>query len=468
MSKTALIPSTLIAAAVAAVSIPLVAQVMRSQGTHPEQVHPGTGAGVAAAQPSEPQAAAPIERVGDLTPVTPTAPPSTEVPHPTTRPTVVVALAAPPAPAAAPSVPATLPAVVAAAVLPATAAPEAVPPVEHATRPDGPASLPTTVASTGPAAATNPASAPATTGPSTRPTAPPAVIRDAAGKAIDPDKVVITVGSEKLTAGDVDAFISDLPADQQAVVRSEGRRGLADYLVKTELLAQEAKTRKLNDDPHVQRQMRLVQDQVLARALIGDVRDGVDDATIRKYFDEHRNLLERVHARHILIRTPGSKVQLKPGQKELTEEQAKAKATDVYNRLKAGADFAKIAREESDDTGSGAGGGDLGSVNRGRTVEPFEKAAFALKEGEIGQPVRSPFGWHVIQVVERFDTPDKLAEQIRTAVGPTKTQDLIQELEQSHKADVDDGFFGPPEPPDAGAPKPATTAPTTTTPGAHP
>ena len=432
MSKKVLTRITLVAAAAAAVSIPLVAQAPALAGARSEQT-PNSPQATAAPAPQVSPTPAGVMRVADLTPgAAATAQPAAAAapaatPTPATKPIIVV----PAVPAStAPSLAAALPSTAAPLVTGATAA---VPPAPAATTTAAGNAAPTAAPpATAPAAVPAPdhdprpdssplASTTAPAAPATRPASAAApVIRDAGGKPTDPDKVVITVGGEKLTAGDVDAFISDLPPDQQSVVRSEGRRGLADYLVKTELLAQEAKSRRLNEDPRVQRQMRLVEDQVLARALISDVRDGIDDATVRKFFEEHRASLERVHARHVLVRTPGSKVSLRPGQKELTEDQARAKALDIYNRLKSGADFAKVAREESDDTGSGTGGGDLGSVSRGRTVEPFEKAAFALKEGEIGQPVRSPFGWHVIQVLERFDTPEKLAEQIRTAVGPAQ------------------------------------------------
>ncbi len=169
-------------------------------------------------------------------------------------------------------------------------------------------------------------------------------------------------------------------------------------------------------------------------------------------FEEHKSSLERVQARHILIRVKGSRVPLRPGEQDLTDDQAKAKADEVYKRLKAGGDFAKIAREESDDTGSGADGGDLGSFGHGRMVMPFEQTAFSLKEGEISQPVRTPFGWHVIQVEHRFDTPEKLAEQIRASLGPKKTEDLIADLKKSRKTEIDTSFFGPPPPPEPASP----------------
>jgi peptidyl-prolyl cis-trans isomerase C len=341
--------------------------------------------------------------------------------------------------------------------------------------PEVPTPVATVAVAPAPAAAAAPATAPATiaateapTGPATPtvaivPASQPAAgsaappVRDASGKLVDAGKIVITVGDETVTAGDFDGFISELPADQQAIARGDGRREIADLIVKMKLLAQEAKSRNLDRSPGVQRLLANARDQILAQAMVNDVKDKVDDAAVRKYFEAHKGRLERVQARHILIRMKGSRVPLRPGEQDLTDDQAKAKAEDIYKRLKAGADFAKIAREESDDTGSGADGGDLGSIYHGRMVQPFEEAVFALKEGEISQPVRSPFGWHVIQVMHRFDTPEKLAEQIRASLGPTETEDLIAELKKSHKTEVDDSFFGPPAPPEPTTP--ATTAP---------
>ena len=177
-----------------------------------------------------------------------------------------------------------------------------------------------------------------------------------------------------------------------------------------------------------------------------DLKTSIPDAEVRQFFDEHKQEFERVQARHVLIRSPDSRVPIRPGQQALTEDQAKAKAQDICARLTAGGDFAKIAREESDDVGSGQDGGDLGSFGHGKMVQIFEQTAFSLKKGEISKPVRSPFGWHVIQVVERFDTSEKMAEQIRDVIGPRKTTQIIVEMEHSEKPMVDAGFFGPPAP----------------------
>ena len=95
---------------------------------------------------------------------------------------------------------------------------------------------------------------------------------------------------------------------------------------------------------------------------------------------------EQVWARHILVET---------------EEEAQA----VYERLQDGEDFASVAQEVSRDTGSAVNGGDLGWFGRGAMVAPFEAAAFDLEVGEIGEPVQSDFGYHIIQVLGHQEMP---------------------------------------------------------------
>ena len=124
----------------------------------------------------------------------------------------------------------------------------------------------------------------------------------------------------------------------------------------------------------------------------------LDEADVRKYFEAHKAEFEQVRARHILIRVQGSPSPIRPGQKDLTDAEALAKAQDLRKRIQAGEDFAQLASQESDDTGSGANGGDLGFFRRGQMVPSFEQAAFALQPGELSEPVKTQFGYHVIKV----------------------------------------------------------------------
>jgi len=101
-------------------------------------------------------------------------------------------------------------------------------------------------------------------------------------------------------------------------------------------------------------------------------------------------MIEQSHVRHILVRT----------NELVSEDDAKRKLTNLRERVLAGADFAELARLNSDD-GSASRGGDLGWVYPGDTVPEFERAFSSLKPLEVSRPVKTSFGWHIIQVLER-------------------------------------------------------------------
>jgi peptidyl-prolyl cis-trans isomerase D len=130
---------------------------------------------------------------------------------------------------------------------------------------------------------------------------------------------------------------------------------------------------------------------------IRDYIKPVPDADVEKYYAEHGSEFERppqVRASHVLVRVPET------GGSE-GEDKARAKIAEVIKRAKGGEDFAKLARDISEDPGSKANGGDLGLVRKGEMVPQFEQAAFAMKPGEISaEPVRTPFGFHAIKVAE--------------------------------------------------------------------
>ncbi|HEX4796808.1 MAG TPA: peptidylprolyl isomerase [Humisphaera sp.] len=279
--------------------------------------------------------------------------------------------------------------------------------------------------------------------------APAAAAPPASQPAVDPAKVVITIGDIKITAGDFNTYIADLPPEQQAQVinRPDGRRRLAEEIVKLKILSAEARKRQLDQTTKT----KIIYEQLLANALMTDLTE--QRAENEKFFNEHKDYFDEVKARHILVTVEGSPV---PGA-HLTDAQAKAKAEGIKKRLDKGEDFAAIARTESDDGGSGKMGGDLGAVSRGMMVAPFEEACFSLKKMEISQPVKTQFGYHIIQVTDRSAVT---FDQARQAVAQRRLDALIDQLKEAAKPQLDDSFFGAPAP----APKaqaPATPAPAT-------
>lgn len=131
--------------------------------------------------------------------------------------------------------------------------------------------------------------------------------------------------------------------------------------------------------------------------VVGPVVAG-DAAHLVKVRDTRPAESTALHARHILIQTNGDGTQ------------AQQQAQEIINQLEDGANFAQLARQYSDDTGSAQRGGDLGWFGRGRMVEAFETAAFNASIGAVVGPVESRFGYHIIEVLDRADEAVQIAD----------------------------------------------------------
>lgn len=132
-----------------------------------------------------------------------------------------------------------------------------------------------------------------------------------------------------------------------------------------------------------------------------------------------QTLITQTHARHILIRSGAN----------MTDAQAKAKIEAIYQQLKAGADFTKLAEEDSADPGSAKQGGDLGWVEPGATVPEFDAAMAKLQPGEMSEPFQTQFGWHIVQVLARRQaeqTEESRKNLAYQAIYSRKSEDVIQ------------------------------------------
>ncbi len=133
---------------------------------------------------------------------------------------------------------------------------------------------------------------------------------------------------------------------------------------------------------------------------------------------------ERVEARHILLMTTG-----KPAAEV---EQLKAKAQDLLKKIRAGGDFAQLAKDNSQDPGSAVKGGDLGWLVRGQTVPEFEKTAFGLQPGQISDVVTTQYGFHIIQVMKKEQAHlrpfDEVKTELRTELARNQVYDKMQSL----------------------------------------
>jgi peptidyl-prolyl cis-trans isomerase C len=275
---------------------------------------------------------------------------------------------------------------------------------------------------------------------SATPAPKPATARKAApAKSAAPDPVVLTVGNEKMTKSQFEALVASLPEQ----VRATPKRKIAEQLVELKSLAYEARQRKLDQSPEVKQRIALQIDQALANEMVRNITDGlkVDDAAVRAYYEQHKKEYEQAKASHILIRFKGSAVPLKPGQKDLTEEEALAKAKELREKLVKGGDFAAIAKAESDDASSGANGGSLGAFTRGRMVAVFEQAAFSQPIGEIGEPVKSQFGYHIIKVEQRTGL-EEARQQVEAKLKTDDARKAVEDLRKTVPTTLDDQYFG--------------------------
>lgn len=150
--------------------------------------------------------------------------------------------------------------------------------------------------------------------------------------------------------------------------------------------------------------------QYLSIRKLMEPRVEVTDEEIETYFEENKeafNVEEQVEARHILV------------------EDEKT-ANEIVQKLEDGEDFAELAKEYSTDEGSGALGGDLGFFTRGRMVPEFEEKAFSLKVGEISEPVKSEYGYHIIEVLDKKEAKDAVFEDHVVEIREKLFEDKMQ------------------------------------------
>lgn len=161
----------------------------------------------------------------------------------------------------------------------------------------------------------------------------------------------------------------------------------------------------------------------IAYALIDTTRlanqTQVSQQDLESYYNQHREeyrVPEQVQVRHILVKTPTAGPDGKVDQKAV--DAAKAKAESLLKQLKAGANFADLAKKNSDDPGSAKNGGSLGPIQRGRTVPEFEKVAFSLPKGQLSDLVKTTYGFHIIRVDDKQQAHTKSLDEVKAQIEP--------------------------------------------------
>ena len=268
--------------------------------------------------------------------------------------------------------------------------------------------------------------------------------------AQDKDPVIAKVNGAEIHESDL-ALIEE-EAGQLPPMTPEAKR---DYLVSFAadmlMVSQAAEKQKIADTDTFKRRLALARNKLLMETLLQNVgKEALTDEAMHKVYDDAVKQMkpeEEVHARHILFRAPAGD--------EKASKEAEDKVKAVIARLKKGEDFAKLATELTEDPSGKANGGDLGYFTKEQMVPEFADVAFKLDKGQISDPVKTQFGWHVIKVEDKRTKPtpkfEDVKPQIETYVTRKAQADLVTKLRSEGKVERMD------KPADAAAP--ATPAP---------
>ncbi|HEX5227487.1 MAG TPA: peptidylprolyl isomerase [Bryobacteraceae bacterium] len=265
--------------------------------------------------------------------------------------------------------------------------------------------------------------------------------------SVAPDAVVISIGAENITRAQFEQLLSALASTGKPMPKTAAqKRQVAEQYAELETMAQEARKRKLEDDGEIKQLMGIQNDGVLANALVKRIGDDTHftDLDLRSYYDSHKGEFEEAKGSHILIRFKGAAgAPAKPGEKELTDAEALAKVQDLRKQILAGADFATLAKANSEDPGSAVRGGELGTFRHGQMVAPFDQAAFTVPVGQVSEPVKTQFGYHLIKIESRTSkTFDEVKPQIEKDLKPKMTRDAIDQIKAHTSVTLNDTYFG--------------------------
>jgi peptidyl-prolyl cis-trans isomerase C len=176
---------------------------------------------------------------------------------------------------------------------------------------------------------------------------------------------------------------------------------LLTYLGDVIRAAKAAEDKKVPDQKEFKSRLTFIRNKLLMETLLQDIgKAAVTDAEMKKVYEEamkQQGSEQEVRARHILVPT---------------EEEAKA----VLAEIKKGTDFAELARQKSKDPGAAAEGGDLGYFTKDQMVPEFSAVAFKLDKGQVSDPVKTQFGWHIIKVEDKRSKPVPAFDQVKSQV----------------------------------------------------
>ncbi|MFL6449726.1 MAG: peptidylprolyl isomerase [Bryobacteraceae bacterium] len=286
----------------------------------------------------------------------------------------------------------------------------------------------------------------------------------------DPNKVVATIGGKQITAKEALDLLRPLSAEDRKRFESN-LSGVVQQLYMTEQIADEASKLKLDQQSPWKEQLALARANILTQAYLAKQASsasvpGVEDP--KAYFDSHTADYEQIKLSGILVAYSPPGTPAAPGAVQRTEAQALEKANDLEKKIKAGGDFAALARSDSDQQQTSVRGGDMGSFTLGDPNVPaaIKTAVTKLQPGQVSEPVRVPGGFFIFKLDSRIAPSfDQARPSIAQKLQTDKNQAALKQEMEKYKLDVrDPDFFNITKTPSLTSPSlqsPASSAPST-------
>ena len=249
--------------------------------------------------------------------------------------------------------------------------------------------------------------------------------------AQDKDPLIATVNGTEIHQSDL--AVAEEEAGQLPPMSPDAKKDyLVQFMADMILVSKAAEAKKMGDGADFKRKIAFARNKLLMEQLLQSVGKEAltDEATHKVYDDAVKQLGEQqeVHARHILIRAA-------PGDDKAGKE-AEDKIKAVIERLKKGEDFAKVASDVTEDPSGKANGGDLGYFSKEQMVPEFSDTAFKLEKGQISEPVKTQFGWHVIKVDDKRAKAVPKFEEVKLQIESYVTRKAQAELVTKLRAEA--------------------------------
>jgi peptidyl-prolyl cis-trans isomerase C len=237
-------------------------------------------------------------------------------------------------------------------------------------------------------------------------------------------EVLAEVSGTTISTSDFKKELENLPPYLKPMADTpEGKREMLETMIIRELILGQATKEGLDKNPAVAEKLEELKKRVVVEAFLKkkvEEMANISDADLKKFYDENKDKFksgDQIKASHILVK----------------EEKT---AQEIAAKLKSGGSFEELAKQSSIDSAA-AKGGDLGWFGKGSMLPEFEKAAFALKEGDISGVVKTKFGYHIIKLTGKRVAGQRdfaeVKEQIKTALLPTKQQEVFQKIKEDLK-----------------------------------